>query len=1074
MNPTPSFSATPTVFARRTGRLFTLGALATALCSLLLAQPSGPAATSAAPSATEVTTLSPFVVATDRDVGFVAAGALAGGRLGGELRDTPVAYSVLTRDFIDALGLTDLADMASWAPNNSEPRNMGNLEWSNNDYYQASRGVTANRPQRDFFPYGFNFDGYNVERLDFGRGPNSILFGNSGYGGTPNIVSKRARPDRRFTELRAAYGSWENFRSTLDHNQPVGRTFALRFNALYLDREGWQDRDFERKKSATLAGTWRPFRHTEVRFEAEQGRKDKAAVASNFDDFISAWDGRTTYSARISAAVPAAGIGRQATRTLIFTPGNGLDTLLNYEGWARTEGGNLNASYPAGGRIVAGPAANIRNTPMLNRRNLPPDLFALAEAGSNFRVPSREFTTTVDAPLYREKYFNYTLGVTQQVGERFFAEAAINFAGLDKFGDVITSRGLTQVFIDVNRVLPDGRPNPNFREPYSESRSYPHNRLGESRNGRLALAYVLDNTRLGSFRLSALAGTSRTDDDQETWIYVLKDNPDPRQWPTFNQVRFRYHFNTDTARPYDTSDRTWTYVNPIAGTTQTIAGGLVREFGSATSNTAARTEYDYLQVAGDAKLFQKRLNLLGAFRRDSYFTLQRVGLGQFDYPANWNGRDLILKPDAPADWSALTYRPRTATGAPTGPVLPADLRPRLSTGFADPRYAQDRFQDDYNSPQIKGALDTISAGGVFHVTDQISLLANYAESFVPPIARYDITGSLIDARSAEGYDYGVRLRLLGGRLMANLIRYEGVDKNNIISAASYRSELATIAQANPVDDLTPAGLNQRNLPVPPNGILDTIKSEISGWELEVTANLTRQWRLTLNGSLARGYQSDTFPKVQAYLAANDAVLRQVVQDAGGVFAGDVARYDTTIDTSRSPEGPGAVDAWNRIRQQLASITREKQKLNRLVESTGNVFTDYTLRTGRLKGLRVGGGANYRGRQVIGYRGADTVRNPANAAQAIDDPNAGPLDVVYQPAYWVFTATLNYQLRLARNRTLDFSLRASNLLDYDKPIYFSTTLRPPGGDLSNPARVATPVNYFWITPRSYTFTTTLKF
>ena len=1036
-----------------------------------LASAQTPAATDLANS---TVVLSPFTVSTDRDQGFVAASALAGGRLGGELRDTPVAYSVLTRDFIDALNLTDLADMAQWTPNTSEPRNMGNLEWSNNDFYVASRGVTANRPQRDFFPYGFNFDSYNIERLDFGRGPNSILFGNSGYGSTPNILSKRARTDKAQTEARLSVGSWSNFRSTFDFNQPLGGKFAVRVNALYHDRDGWQDRDFEKRRAATLALTWRPARHTEVRFEGERGGKDKAAVASNFDDFISAWNGTTTYSAGIAAAVPAAGIGRQATRTIIFTPSNGLGTLVNYEGWARTEGGNLNATYPAGGMLIPGASANIRNTPIFNQRNLPANLFDLAVRGSNFRIPSREFTTTVDAPLYREEYDNYTLAVTQQFGEKFFAELAGNIAGLDKKGDIISSRGLTQVFIDVNRVLPTGAVNPNFLEPYSESRSYPHFRTGRATNTRLALAYVPDATRWGSFRFNLLGGTSRSEDDLDTYIYVLKSNPDPREWPTFDQVRFRYYLNTDQARPYDLSDRTWSYVNPISGATQSVEGGLVRDWTNATYNARSRTDYDYLQLAGNARLFKGRLNLLGALRRDQYETANRVAVAQRDNPATWDGRALHLKSDAPSDWSQLTYRQRVAGGAQVGPALPAELRPRLASGSANPLYAGDRFQDDFNSPNISGTLDTFSLGGVLHLTKQLSLLGNFAESFVPPLARYDVTGKLLEARSADGWDYGVRLTLLDGRLVANLIRYEGVDQGNIISGAAFRSSIASIVQANPVGDLTPAGLNQRGLPLPPSGTLDTVKSEVSGWEFEVTANLSRDWRLSLNAALADGYQSDTYPKIQSYLAANDSVLRQIVRDAGGVFNGNTAAYNTSIPVSSSPEGPEAVDAWNSIQQQLASISRQKQKLNRLVEATGNLFTDYSFRTGTLRGFRAGAGLNYRGRQVIGYRGADTMRNPANASQAIDDPSVGPLDVVYQPAYTIATFTANYTKRLRQGLTLELGLRVSNLFDYAKPIYFATTLRPPGGNLADPARVATPVSYFWITPRNYSVSATLKF
>jgi outer membrane receptor protein involved in Fe transport len=1026
----------------------------------------------------EIFVLSPFIVQVDRDVGFVAATSLSGGRLGGELRDTPVAYSVLTRDFIDALGLTDLADMAQWTPNSSEPLNMGNLEWSNNDFYLSSRGVTANRPQRDFFPYGFNFDSYNIERLDLGRGPNSILFGNSGYGSTANSVSKRALTGKAFSDLRVSYGSWARYRATFDHNQPLNDKLALRANFLYLDSEGWQDRDYEKKLSGTIAGTWRPFRQTEIRFEAERGTKEKAARAANFDDFLSAWGG-ATYDARLTsaqaaaAAMSAAGIARQASRTIVYTPSSGENVLMNYEGRARTEGGNLNANYPAGGQLVVGPSANIRNTPILNRINLPGTLFSFAEANSNFQVPSREFTTMPDATLYTEDYDNFTFAITQQVGSNFYAEAAFNYASLTRQGDISTSRGLTQVFIDINSTLPNGDPNPNFLEPYSEGRAYPHDRPSRAINGRLAMAYLLENTPVGSFRFNLLAGSSRTKDDQDTRIYVLKDNPDPREWPTFNQVRFRYYLNTDDARPYDLSDRTWTYINPVTNTTQEVAGGLVREFGSTTSNTRARTEYDYVQLAAEAKLFKQRLNLLAAVRHDSYLTLQRVGLSQRDYPVDWNGRDLILKPDAPADWADLTYRPILGSGGTLGQPLPADIRPRIS-GVPDARYADVRFQDDYNSPQVKGSINTFSLGSVYHLTPTVSLFANYAESFVPPLARYDITGRLIDARSAEGRDLGVRLTLLGGKLVANLIRYKGIDKNNIISGANFRRELASITQANPVDDPTPGGLNARNLPVPPNGVLDTIKSEVSGWEFEVTANLTQNWRLSLNGALAEGTQSGTFPKIQAYLATNDAVLRQIVQDAGGIFNGNVATYDTSISVARSPEGPGAVDAWNNIQNLLASITTDKQKLNRLTEATANLFTDYSFRSGRLKGWRVGVGANYRGRQTIGYRGADTIRDPANPARAIDDPSVGPLDVVYQPGYTTAMATITYTRRINQRLILSINLRVNNLFDYDKPIYISSLMRPMDGDLSNPARVATPVNYFWITPRNFNLTATLKF
>lgn len=1041
--------------------------------SLLIAGYSSLSAQSSTEQDTDVIQLTPFQVQAELDEGFVAATSLAGGRLKGDLKDTPVAYSVLTRDFIDALGLTDLEEMTAWLPNTTQPTEAGELEWSRNDFYLSSRGITANKPQRDFFPYGFNFDSYNIERLDFGRGPNSILFGNSGYGSTANILSKRARTDKTFTKIQASYGSWDKFRSTIDHNQKLNDNFAVRVNGLYLDRDGWMDNDFEKREAATVAMTWWPAKNTEVRVEAEIGSKEKAAVSAFITDFISAWDGVSTFDAPMTTgAIPAQGVRRQGSRTTVFTPTVGDDVAVNYQGWARTAGGGLNTSYPSGGVNHVGGSPQIRARPIQQHQNLPASLYNLVEAGSNFVVPDREFTTAVDAPLYSEEYDSITLGITQQIGDSIFLDVAGNVGNLDRQGDLMVHRGLVQTFIDINEVLPTGEANPNFLEPYSEARAYPNLRSGHTTNLRAAAAYVLDDTRWGDFQFNLLAGDSRSDEDQDTYRYVLKSHTDPRQWSTYQPVRFRYYYNTDDSRPYDLSDRTWTYIDPVSGNSTTIDGGLVRD-PTQTQNQRAQTNFTYLQAAANAKLLDGRLNLLAAVRSDRYETATQIAVSQYDNPLDWDGTTLYLKPNAPDDWTSLTYRQRDADGNPFGADVPAETRPR-SGGVADPRYASDRFQDDYNTPSVKGTINTMSAGSVYHLTPKLSAFVNYAESFVPPIARYNIFGNLLPARSAEGWDYGLRSNLLEGKLVASLTRYTGQDKGNIVSAAAYRSSINTIAQANPVDDLTQGGINSRGLAIPPTSTLDIIQSDVSGWEFELTANMNRNWRVNLNGALAEGYQVGTFPFIQAYMEANDALLRQVVEDAGGVFSGNMATFDSSISADRSPEGPGAVDAYNSIQSSLATISADKQELYRLVSATANVFTDYTFRSGPLNGLRVGAGLNYRGKEAIGYKGADTIVDPANPARTIDDPSVDATDVLYQPGYTTVMLTFNYGFELSKDRKLDLSLRVQNLFDYDKPLHYNSIMRPRDGDLTSPARVATPMSYRWITPRNYTLTATVRF
>ena len=1023
----------------------------------------------------DVIMLSPFVVNTDRDDGFVAAASLSGGRLGGELKDTPVAYSVLTGEFIQALGLTDMADMAEWLPNSAENRNAGDTEWSNRDFYLTSRGASANRPQRDFFPYSFNFDGYNIDRLDVGRGPNSILFGNSSYASTPNAVSKRARTDKQFTEVALSYGSWDNYRATLDYNMPLSRSLALRLNALYVDSDSWMHHDFLQRKAVTLAGTWRAAKNTELRFEAERGDKRKAALGNHYDDFFSAWSGTHTYSAA-AASNPAAGIVAQSSNTIVYTPTSGENYLVNYQGWARTNGGNASSSYTAGGYEVQGELGNIYNQPIANRINLPPDLYAIAEANSFFKVPSRKDVAYVDGPLYHEKYYNYTLAATQRIGQKFFAEAAVNFVGLESGGEVGVS-GLGRLYIDVNSKLPDGRNNPNFLQPYGEMTH--RNRIikTDNINARLSMAYVLDNTRFGSFRFNAMGGYSRAETKTDRWTYALTENEDHRYWPTEKQVLFRYYHN-DKSRPYDFSDRKWLYLDRNATMPRMVEAAEVRGTNeSASGNSEGLTEYSYMQYALDAKFFKKRLNFLAALRTDSYRARRRDSVPQYDYPKDWNGRSLVLKPDAPADWATLTYQPLDSGGNPEGPVLPAEVRPRITQttdplyGQGDPRYDGVRFQDDYNSPEIKDTVTTYSLGTVFHVTQSISVFANYAESFVPLTTNFSIEGNMLGAQSGDGRDIGLRLTTPGNKFVANLIRYRGFDRNALsASVASARTYIANIINANVIGDNSSGGMNQRNLGLPPSGINDTVTKELDGYEIDITANLTRSWRLLINGSITDAYQTDTYHHMRRYLARHGDTLKLIVQDAGGVFIGDLATAGPVL----SVNGDAAINAWNNLMVWRSSWTDERQKLDRLTERTANIFTDYAFRTGPLKGLRIGAGLNYRGRSVIGYRGGDLIEDPDNPGRTTPNPLTGPLDVVYQPGYTTARATIHYNWRINRKITINLSLIIRNLFDYDKPIYIGSVSRPVGGDLNSLAREMTPVNYRWIDPRSFTFTAALKF
>ena len=108
---------------------------------------------------------------------------LSGGRLASELRDTPVSYSVITREFIDALNLTDLQSAADWTTGGTYAYDIETPMAFGQAVNYSTRGSGAGTQQRNFFPQRNNLDSYNLERYDFGRGPNAILFGNGSLGG---------------------------------------------------------------------------------------------------------------------------------------------------------------------------------------------------------------------------------------------------------------------------------------------------------------------------------------------------------------------------------------------------------------------------------------------------------------------------------------------------------------------------------------------------------------------------------------------------------------------------------------------------------------------------------------------------------------------------------------------------------------------------------------------------------------------------------------------------------------------------------------------------------------------------
>jgi len=1046
------------------------------------------AVSSAEPVAAPAVKLSPFEVNTSRDQGFVAASSLAGGRLASDLVDTPVAYSVQTREFLDALNLSDLNEAINWTVSATTTPDDGGGQLFGGTGSSTIRGVGSNATNRNFFTGGTNTSTYNLERMDYARGPNSILFGTGTISGTSNAVVKSARIGRNATEVRAEVGSWESYRATVDANYSLKNKVAARVVTTWQDTHTWRDWERTQRRGVSPSLTFDVSRHTRLSVIGDYYEQKVVAGMNALTDSLTGWDGKTVYSGIQASTLPsqsAFGATRIGTNTWVVSPasGKGYGTALSYTGMMQTTyfGGNrtVNGVTSASGSNLGFNAGPLIDTPMITS-----GIYDAAIQGSSFRLPKRSFTNIGPNPTAINRFRDATLFLDQRIGESLNVQLSGDVNRLFSYGliDYYTNQGYPNTYIDINRLLPDGGTNPNFLQPYNEF-SRPERQKVDTTNKalRFAAAYA-KSTRWFDFKANVIGAAENQQIFKSREYYMIPVDADPRAWGLVSSTRtqtLRYRYYWNQPQRDLTEMKEITLVDPTAGTTRTYNPLWVLGSDRNDATTFSDASTKYYQASANISFWQKRLIFLGAFRSDQVDRSQRLFLRPMDHPASYGvltREHFIYRPDAPADYFKLTYVPKDANGNATGPAqLAPATRPRdATTGLALPQYAKDRFQDDFNPPPTSTKKPTKSFGGIFNVGRGVSLWANFAQTFNPT----DFTKTTIDYGTpppsvSEGKDYGVRVSF-GPRLYVTASRYESKENDASISQPSGFSSIQTIINTNVIGDLSSDGRNRQGLGDVPIAWNDTLDRKTRGYELEAVANLTPNWRLTLNYGLADAAQTDTYRQTRAWVDDHTAVMKKILDDAGILVGSDnVARADPARPNS-FVDATNALNAWNSLQASRANWVSGTQLLNRLTKYTANFYSDYRFSSGKLKGLRAGYGMQFRGPQVIGYRGADTIVNPANPATAIDDPNVDAYTVVWQKAYFLGTATLGYPVKLFGREKIELNLSVTNLFNYDLPLYNTAGLRAPNADLSSPARVSYARFYSYTTPRSFRLSATKTF
>jgi outer membrane receptor for ferric coprogen and ferric-rhodotorulic acid len=242
----------------------------------------------------EIVNLSPFVVQSERDTGYVATDSLAGTRFRTPLKDIAASISVVTKDLMDDLAANTLEDLLVYTVGTEVMGVGGNFSGSEQQTAAGTaiqsyenqrdaaatttrvRGLAAADKTRNYFlsPY-IPMDGYNTQSATVNRGANAILFG---FGSPAGIIENSliAPVFKNRGNARFSFGSYDSYRFSFDLERVLLKNkLSVRVAMLDDNRRYEQNFSFRDQERYFAAVTYKPFNYTSIRVNGEHGHIDQ-------------------------------------------------------------------------------------------------------------------------------------------------------------------------------------------------------------------------------------------------------------------------------------------------------------------------------------------------------------------------------------------------------------------------------------------------------------------------------------------------------------------------------------------------------------------------------------------------------------------------------------------------------------------------------------------------------------------------------------------------------------------------------------------------------------------------------
>ncbi|MEX0321015.1 MAG: TonB-dependent receptor plug domain-containing protein [Puniceicoccaceae bacterium] len=457
----------------------------------------------------DVFELSPFVVDSSADSGYVASHTLAGGRIATQIRDIGTSVEVVTKDFLEDIGADNVEEFLQYTTGGEVGGSQGNIVGYSESQFGGADSTAARRNPsqttrirgigqpdnvRNYYKTTIPMDSYNTDRIDINRGANSMLFGLGSPAGLINSNYQRATMSDT-SKVDFNIDSEGSYRAAVNFNRElIEDTLAVRLAGLYDQKKYNQNPSYRDDERVYGAITYKPFKNTTIRGHFEVGdifgnAPDTLLPAQALDSFIMYrtpvdvfyniqhfGDSEGPNAAQYAALSPAeqamfvapgtdarASIGgaRMFGYALVYDGQNGGDPSFAYQPYIR--GGAIEAGNPfwepdflADGTPNPG-LANGNDTQMMFYDNLREVIDPVGPAQGFTNLDTFDFTKQNfggDTDYFLHDFETYNLALEQL----FFngqAGIEIGFDYEEKENDAVTNfngwKG--QMQIDINKTL---------------------------------------------------------------------------------------------------------------------------------------------------------------------------------------------------------------------------------------------------------------------------------------------------------------------------------------------------------------------------------------------------------------------------------------------------------------------------------------------------------------------------------------------------------------------------------------------------------------------------------------------